>query len=159
MCVNSSQLLASSQFLRRPKRLARVARLSSPGVGSCMPDIIGFRKETSTNRRNFQKPLKTFCRKLKDRRSSPRSPFRLMLEFRFNPAFHGSQKTKTKQNKKTVPMKIINKLAFAALAATLLFQTSSTRASDHGQKSDNNGDATVNFTKWVTVPSPRPGVF
>jgi len=56
-------------------------------------------------------------------------------------------------------MKIINKLAFAALAATLLFQTSSTRASDHGQKSDNNGDATVNFTKWVTVPSPRPGVF
>ena len=63
-------------------------------------------------------------------------------------------------------MKIFKNLKFAGLAAlsalavTLLFQTSITRADDHGQKSDhNNGDATVNFTKWVTVIFPRPGVF
>ena len=48
-------------------------------------------------------------------------------------------------------MKIINTLTFAALAATLLFQTPIARA-------DNHGAATINFTKWVTIPAPRPGV-
>lgn len=49
-------------------------------------------------------------------------------------------------------MKIINKLTLAALAAMLLFQTPIAQANDHGA-------AKINFTKWVTVPSPRPGVF
>src|SRR6185369_1748079 len=48
-------------------------------------------------------------------------------------------------------MKTINTLTFAALAATLLFQTPIARA-------DNNGAATINFTKWVTALNPRPGV-
>ena len=48
-------------------------------------------------------------------------------------------------------MQIINKLTLAAMAATLLFATSIARA-------DDNGAATINFTKWVTVPAPRPGV-
>ena len=48
-------------------------------------------------------------------------------------------------------MKTINTLTFATLAATLLFQTPIARA-------DNNGAATINFTKWVTIPAPRPGV-
>jgi hypothetical protein len=51
------------------------------------------------------------------------------LEFLFNPAFRRSQqKQKTKQNKKKAPMKIIKKLTFAALAATLLFQAPITQA-------------------------------
>ena len=40
---------------------------------------------------------------------------------------------KDKRNKKTEPMKINNKLTLAALAATLLFHTSITRAGDHGK--------------------------
>jgi len=48
-------------------------------------------------------------------------------------------------------MKTINTLTFAALAATLLFQTPIARA-------DNNGAATINFTKWVIGPSSVPGV-
>ena len=48
-------------------------------------------------------------------------------------------------------MKTIITLTFAALAATLLFQTPIARA-------DDNGAATINFTKWVTIPAPRPGV-
>ena len=48
-------------------------------------------------------------------------------------------------------MQTINKLTLAAVAATLLFATSIARA-------DDNGAATINFTKWVTVPAPRPGV-
>ena len=61
-------------------------------------------------------------------------------------------------------MNIIKNLTLAALAATLLFQTSITRADDrdqrgddHGKKGDhNNGDATVNFTKWKILPFPLP---
>ncbi len=49
-------------------------------------------------------------------------------------------------------MKTINKLTLAALAATLWFQTPIAQADDHGA-------AKINFTKWVTIPSPRPGVF
>ena len=64
-------------------------------------------------------------------------------------------------------MNIIKNLTLAALAATLLFQTSITRADDrdqrgddHGKKGDhNNGDATVNFTKWITVLLPPSGIF
>ena len=48
-------------------------------------------------------------------------------------------------------MKTINTLTFAALAATLLFQTPIARA-------DNHGAATINFTKWVTALAPPPGV-
>jgi len=48
-------------------------------------------------------------------------------------------------------MKTINTLTIAALAATLLFQTPIARA-------DNNGAATINFTKWVTGTPPGPGV-
>ena len=62
-------------------------------------------------------------------------------------------------------MKTIKNLKFAglaaltALAATLLFQTSVTRAEDNGKNGDqNHGDATINFTKWVTALNPRPGV-
>jgi hypothetical protein len=66
-------------------------------------------------------------------------------------------------------VKINKNLTFAALAAlavTLLFQTSITRADARGQKGDNNErgdrqhrDAQVTFTKWITVLAPRPGVF
>ena len=48
-------------------------------------------------------------------------------------------------------MKTIKKLTLAAVAATMLFQTSIARA-------DNNGAATFNFTKWVIPSSPPPGV-
>ena len=48
-------------------------------------------------------------------------------------------------------MKTINKLTLAALVATLLFQTPIVHA-------DNNGAATINFTKWVIGPSSLPGV-
>ena len=47
-------------------------------------------------------------------------------------------------------MKITNKLTLAAVAATMLFQTSIARA-------DDNGAATINFTKWVTGLPPLPG--
>jgi hypothetical protein len=56
-------------------------------------------------------------------------------------------------------MKIINvlKLALpAALAVTVLFQTSITRADDHGKKG--NRDAQVSFTKWVTAFPNQPGL-
>ena len=58
-------------------------------------------------------------------------------------------------------MKLINNLALAAVAATLLFQTSMTRADNETGDKDHSdhGAANVNFTKWVTVPNPRPGVF
>jgi len=60
-------------------------------------------------------------------------------------------------------MKIFKNLKFAALtalASTLLFQTQITRADDHDQKGDqNDGAATVNFTKWVTVLFPPSGIF
>jgi hypothetical protein len=58
-------------------------------------------------------------------------------------------------------MKIIKNVAFtalAALAATLLFQTSITRADDHGQKSEDHGNAKVTFTKWVTAEINLPGL-
>ena len=51
-------------------------------------------------------------------------------------------------------MNIINKLTFAALAATLLFQTSITRADDEGRDHRN---ATVTWTKWVTAWFPQDG--
>jgi hypothetical protein len=55
-------------------------------------------------------------------------------------------------------MKIINVIKFAvpaALAVAVLFQTSVTRADDHGKKG--NRDAKVTFTKWITdFPTP-PG--
>jgi len=47
-------------------------------------------------------------------------------------------------------MQTINKLTLAAVAATLLFATSIARA-------DDNGAATINFTKWVTGLPPLPG--
>ena len=57
-------------------------------------------------------------------------------------------------------MKIIKHLTLAALAAlavTLLFQTPTTRADDKGQKvHENNGAATLTFTKWITLPFPPP---
>ena len=56
-------------------------------------------------------------------------------------------------------MNIIKNLTFAALAATLLCQTSITRADDHGQRGDRDQrDATVNFTKWVTGFPNLPGL-
>jgi hypothetical protein len=60
-------------------------------------------------------------------------------------------KDKKQTKNKRQPMKTINTLTFAALAATLLFQTPIARA-------DNNGAATINFTKWAIGPSSRPGV-
>src|SRR6185369_8869871 len=51
---------------------------------------------------------------------------------------------------KTKPMQTINKLTLAAVAATLLFATSIARA-------DDNGAATINFTKWRTELPPLPG--
>jgi hypothetical protein len=48
-------------------------------------------------------------------------------------------------------MNIIKNLTFAALAATLLFQTSTTQADDHGQRGNqDHRDAKSTFTKWVT---------
>jgi hypothetical protein len=61
-------------------------------------------------------------------------------------------------------MKIFNTLTFAALAATLLFQTSITRAGDHGQRGGDNErgdrdhrDATITWTKWITKNISPPG--
>ena len=56
-------------------------------------------------------------------------------------------------------MKIVNVLKFAvpaALAVAVLFQTSVTRADDHGKKG--NRDAKVTFTKWVTAFPNQPGL-
>ena len=59
-------------------------------------------------------------------------------------------------------MKIIKSLTFTALsvlAATLLFQTSTTRADDQGKKCDpEHRDAKVSFTKWVTAWPLMAGV-
>jgi len=58
-------------------------------------------------------------------------------------------------------MKIIKNVSFTALAvlaATLLFQTSITRADDHGQKNGDHGNAKVTFTKWVTAEINLPGL-
>jgi len=55
-------------------------------------------------------------------------------------------------------MKIIKNLTFAALAATLLFQTSITRADDNALEHRN---ATVTWTKWITeriTPSVENGM-
>jgi hypothetical protein len=57
-------------------------------------------------------------------------------------------------------MKINKNLTFAALAATLLFQTQITRADARGQRGDpKHGAATVEFTKWITQLSPPSGIF
>lgn len=64
-----------------------------------------------------------------------------------------------KQNKKTKPMKIIKKLTCAALAVTLLVQTSITRAEDQGHDGHpNQGSTTATFTKWQTSDAPTPEV-
>ena len=65
-------------------------------------------------------------------------------------------------------MKIIKNLTFAtlaALAATLLFQTSITRADNHGQRGNDHErgdrdhrDAKATFTKWVTAFPNQPGL-
>ncbi len=59
-------------------------------------------------------------------------------------------------------MKKIKNLTFTALAvlaATLLFQTSITRAGDQGKKCDQeHRDAKVSFTKWVTAWPLMAGV-
>jgi hypothetical protein len=74
------------------------------------------------------------------------------IECRLRPAFRSSQK---KTNKTTKPMILTKTLSVAAVAATLLFQTSTAQADDHGQQSNHkNGDATVNFTKWIITPFP-----
>jgi hypothetical protein len=65
-------------------------------------------------------------------------------------------------------MKIFKTLTFAALAAlavALFFQTTITRAGDHGQRGDNNErgdrdhrDAKATFTKWITAFPNQPGL-
>ena len=75
------------------------------------------------------------------------------LEDVFNPAFRGSHKNK--QNTKTGPMKIIKNLTFAALAATLLFQTSIARADDNRD----HRDAIITWTKHITAFLPGPEIF
>jgi hypothetical protein len=55
-------------------------------------------------------------------------------------------------------MKTIKQLIFAALAATLLFQTSITRADGHGQKDKrDHRDAIITWTKHVTAFLPPGG--
>lgn len=58
-------------------------------------------------------------------------------------------------------MKIIKHLTFAALAAlavTLLFQTSLTRADGHGQKDNrDHRDAIITWTKHITAFLPPGG--
>src|SRR5664279_1632324 len=79
------------------------------------------------------------------------------LEFCLQPGLCSSHKNK--QNEKTERMKTIKKCTFltlAALAVTLLFQTSITRADDHGKKGDR--DAKVTFTKWITAIPYQPGL-
>ena len=53
-------------------------------------------------------------------------------------------------------MKTIKHLTFAALAATLLFQTSTTRADDEGR---DHRDAIITWTKHVTAFLPGPEIF
>ena len=53
-------------------------------------------------------------------------------------------------------MKIIKHLTFAALAATLLFQTSTARADDEGR---DHRDAIITWTKHVTAFLPGPEIF
>src|SRR6187431_3029635 len=68
------------------------------------------------------------------------------LEFRLQPRFSAV----ANKNKKTEPMKIIKNLKLAALAATLLFQTSITRADDNRD----HRDAIITWTKHVTAFFP-----
>lgn len=51
-------------------------------------------------------------------------------------------------------MKTLKNLTLAALAATLLFQTSMARADDHRDR----GDAKITFIKWVTAFPNQPGL-
>lgn len=55
-------------------------------------------------------------------------------------------------------MKIIKNLTLAAVAATLLFQTSITRAGNHGKRDEHGQPARVTFTKWVTAVPFVPGL-
>lgn len=56
-------------------------------------------------------------------------------------------------------MKNLTFAAVAALAIALLFQTSTTRADDHGSKGNrHHGDADVTFTKWITTFPNMAGV-
>ena len=58
-------------------------------------------------------------------------------------------------------MKIIKNLTFAglaALAATLLFQTSITRADDNGKRDEHGQQAKVTFTKYVVNIPNQPGL-
>jgi hypothetical protein len=55
-------------------------------------------------------------------------------------------------------MKLNNHLKFVALAVTLLFQTSVTRAEDHGQRDDHGQQAVITFTKRVTTLVNQPGL-
>jgi len=55
-------------------------------------------------------------------------------------------------------MKIIKNLALAAVAATLLLQTSITRADNHGKRDEHGQQARVTFTKWVTAVPFVPGL-
>jgi len=79
------------------------------------------------------------------------------LEFRRQPRL-SAVANKNKQNKKTKPMKTINKLTIGTLAAltvALLFQTPTTRAGDKGQK--DHRDAIITWTKHVTAFLPPGG--
>ena len=56
-------------------------------------------------------------------------------------------------------MKTIKNLTLAGLAATLLFQTSITRADPKEGKARDHRNATVTWTKWVTWETATPTVF
>ena len=55
-------------------------------------------------------------------------------------------------------MKRIKILTFAALAATLLFQTSITRAGDNEKGDRDHRDAKATFTKWIINVPNMPGL-
>ena len=54
-------------------------------------------------------------------------------------------------------MKIIKNLTLASVAATLLFQTSITRADDDQGDARDHRNTTVTWTKWVTLRIPNAG--
>ncbi len=56
-------------------------------------------------------------------------------------------------------IKILTFATLAALAATLLFQTSITRAGDNGKRDEHGQQAKATFTKWITDFPLCPGVF
>ena len=56
-------------------------------------------------------------------------------------------------------MRIIKNLTFTALASTLLFQTSITRAGDNEGEARDHRDAHITWTKWITALNPSPGIF